>query len=236
MESIDEQECGTPTLGKVTTPAPRNTPKAPRAASRRSQGRPPNGDSSRTRQQVLEAAVSVFAERGYHGSGTRELAARAGVTGATVYHYFPNKHLLYTSALAYSLDLAWSSFARAVRGKASLREETVALLRSAARLIESRPELTVLALRAQTDLGPRHLAELSAPIAGDVLSGMVARAIGRGELREEERGSFLLVLQSLLWGLSIVGRDGQSPKATLAALETLLDGQLLGTASSAGRF
>jgi len=39
-----------------------------------------------TRQRVRDAAVELFAERGYHGVGIRELAERAGLTSATLYH------------------------------------------------------------------------------------------------------------------------------------------------------
>jgi len=46
------------------------------------------------RTQILAAAFEVFAERGFHGSRTRELAERAGVSEALVFSHFPTKEAL----------------------------------------------------------------------------------------------------------------------------------------------
>lgn len=54
---------------------------------------PEVGDSNR---KVLLAALSAFAERGYHGTTTREIAERAGMSPAAVYtHYRSKEELLY---------------------------------------------------------------------------------------------------------------------------------------------
>ena len=43
------------------------------------------------RQQILEAAIEVFAERGFHSSRVSDIAKQAGVAYGLVYHYFVNK-------------------------------------------------------------------------------------------------------------------------------------------------
>ncbi|MFC3714272.1 TetR/AcrR family transcriptional regulator [Sphingoaurantiacus capsulatus] len=48
------------------------------------------GDET-TQQRVLRAAVRLFAERGFHGTGIRDLAAAAELTTSTLYHYMTNK-------------------------------------------------------------------------------------------------------------------------------------------------
>lgn len=40
---------------------------------------------------ILRAAVEVMGEAGYEGSSTRDMAARAGVSVAALYHHFPSK-------------------------------------------------------------------------------------------------------------------------------------------------
>jgi AcrR family transcriptional regulator len=47
------------------------------------------------RQQILEAALDVFAEQGLEGATTKEIAARAGVTPGLIYFYFPGKQELF---------------------------------------------------------------------------------------------------------------------------------------------
>src|SRR5262245_33765017 len=46
------------------------------------------------RNQILAAAMEIFAEQGFHSTRTRELAERAGVSEALVFHHFPTKEAL----------------------------------------------------------------------------------------------------------------------------------------------
>ena len=43
------------------------------------------------RQRILDAAVRVFAEHGYHGSRVGDIAEDAGVAHGLLYHYFASK-------------------------------------------------------------------------------------------------------------------------------------------------
>jgi AcrR family transcriptional regulator len=45
-------------------------------------------DKAATKQALIAAAVAVFAERGYDGATTREVAARAGVNEGLIQRYF----------------------------------------------------------------------------------------------------------------------------------------------------
>ncbi len=42
-------------------------------------------------RQILEAAVTVFAEKGYHRATIKDIARTAGVADGTIYNYFKNK-------------------------------------------------------------------------------------------------------------------------------------------------
>ena len=46
------------------------------------------------RDQILDAARAVFAEKDYHRATIKDVAARAGVADGTVYNYFENKNAL----------------------------------------------------------------------------------------------------------------------------------------------
>ncbi|HEY1552290.1 MAG TPA: TetR/AcrR family transcriptional regulator [Kofleriaceae bacterium] len=46
------------------------------------------------RRKILDAALSEFAERGYHGVAVPEVAGAAGVSTGTVYIYFDSKEAL----------------------------------------------------------------------------------------------------------------------------------------------
>ena len=51
------------------------------------------------RTQLLEVAVEVFAERGFHATSMDEVAEAAGVTKPVLYQHFPSKRALYRELL-----------------------------------------------------------------------------------------------------------------------------------------
>lgn len=63
---------------------------------RRSGRRPGNQD---TKQSILEAARTVFAEKGYDSGSIRAIAAAAEVDPALVHHYFGTKEKLFLACL-----------------------------------------------------------------------------------------------------------------------------------------
>jgi len=52
----------------------------------------------RTRAQLLDAAVKVFASRGFEAGSIQEIAAVAGVANGTFYNYFPTKEAILEAA------------------------------------------------------------------------------------------------------------------------------------------
>lgn len=69
---------------------------------RRSRGRPPG--RANTRDDVLDAARRVFAERGYRAASLRAIAAEAGVDAGMVRHFFGDKDGLFRAAMQLPVD------------------------------------------------------------------------------------------------------------------------------------
>jgi AcrR family transcriptional regulator len=61
--------------------------------------RPKNADGQRTRQAILDAALDLFADKGYFGTSLRDVAARVGVRESALYNYFPGKDALFEALL-----------------------------------------------------------------------------------------------------------------------------------------
>jgi len=51
------------------------------------------------REQILAAAVQLFAEYGYHAAPLRDIARIAGIQAASIYHHYPNKQALLTEIM-----------------------------------------------------------------------------------------------------------------------------------------
>jgi AcrR family transcriptional regulator len=61
--------------------------------------RPVQADSAQTRRRVLASALAMFAEHGVDGVSIREIGSAAGVSLATVHHYFGSKEELYSACI-----------------------------------------------------------------------------------------------------------------------------------------
>jgi TetR/AcrR family transcriptional regulator, transcriptional repressor of aconitase len=56
-------------------------------------------DNDERRQAIVDAAVPLFARKGFGGTTTRELAEAAGISEALLFRHFPSKQLLYREIL-----------------------------------------------------------------------------------------------------------------------------------------
>jgi AcrR family transcriptional regulator len=62
--------------------------------------RPPTGrqrQAAARREQILETALKLFAERGFDATSTRQIAREVGIAEGLIFHYFPTKASLLTA-------------------------------------------------------------------------------------------------------------------------------------------
>src|SRR2546423_6582539 len=69
------------------------------------------------RDDVLDAALTEFAERGLHGASTEEIARRAGISQPYVFRLFGTKKELFKATVARCLRQTLELFQRAAEGK-----------------------------------------------------------------------------------------------------------------------
>lgn len=61
--------------------------------------RPKNADGQRTRQAILDAALELFADKGFFGTSLRDVAAAVGVRESALYNYFKSKEALFEALI-----------------------------------------------------------------------------------------------------------------------------------------
>ena len=69
------------------------------------------------REEILDAAQTVFAERGYHGASTEEVARRAGISQPYVFRLFGTKKELFLAVNARCFRQTLEMFQRAAEGR-----------------------------------------------------------------------------------------------------------------------
>ncbi len=81
--------------------------------------------SEKTRQKkdakrtaMMQAAVQVFAEKGYHAATVRDVVKKAGVAIGTFYFYFPDKETLFVYLYEETADFLLQTLQQAVNQQA----------------------------------------------------------------------------------------------------------------------
>jgi AcrR family transcriptional regulator len=69
------------------------------------------------REEILDAALEVFADRGLHGASTDEIARRAGISQPYVFRLFGTKKDLYVAGVARCFRQTLELMQRAAEGK-----------------------------------------------------------------------------------------------------------------------
>ncbi|MEN6392180.1 MAG: helix-turn-helix domain-containing protein, partial [Syntrophomonas sp.] len=57
------------------------------------------------RELIIEAAIKVFSQKGYHNTRMEEIAQAAGIGKGTIYEYFESKLQLFQSMMEDSLQV-----------------------------------------------------------------------------------------------------------------------------------
>ena len=69
------------------------------------------------REEILDAALAEFAQKGLHGASTEEIARRAGISQPYVFRLFGTKKELYLAVVARCFRQTLEIFQRAAEGK-----------------------------------------------------------------------------------------------------------------------
>jgi AcrR family transcriptional regulator len=88
----------------------------------RSEPRAVSGRSTVTSEDVLDAALTLFAARGYHGTALSGIAEMLGIRTPSLYNHMRSKHQLLETIVERTLDDVLADFHAAVDGVADPTE------------------------------------------------------------------------------------------------------------------
>ncbi|MCA9961484.1 MAG: TetR/AcrR family transcriptional regulator [Anaerolineales bacterium] len=72
---------------------------------------------------MMQAAVRVFAEKGYHAATVRDVVSAAEVAVGTFYFYFPDKETLFVHLYEETADFLLQTIRQAVHSRATLPQQ-----------------------------------------------------------------------------------------------------------------
>lgn len=116
----------------------------------------PDGEAQRKprREEILEVATRLFAERGYNGTSMSDVAESVGVRKASLFYHFASKDLLYETVLD-RLVASLRSELEAIYGRGgTFAEQLDAVTDAVVTGLGTHPFASRLLLREAMDWGP----------------------------------------------------------------------------------
>ena len=205
------------------------------ARQRRKEARP---------QELLDAALALFVEKGFSATRSEQVAARAGVSKGTLYRYFPSKEELFKAVVRTNLsahiaegqlaaDRFTGSSAQLLRGLMHAWWQRVGDTAAGGIF-----KIIVAEVRNFPELAQFYADEVAIP-AQRLISGTLRRGIARGEFRAVplNETTHTLIAPMLFMALhkhSIGASRGLAPAIDPAALiDTQIDLMLRGLETGA---
>jgi len=152
--------------------------------------REPTARWERRYREVLDAAATIFADKGYAGASTRDIAERLGVRQASLYYYFLSKE----AALEAICELGVREFIANLQAiisnpKTTAAEKLRAAIANHLSPLRSRPAAdyirVFIAHRHELPPGPRQTIAALGRTYQQLVEQMFVEGIDSGELRSD---------------------------------------------------
>lgn len=173
--------------------------------------RPKNPPPDR-RADILEAALPIFAEKGFAATTNAEIAQAAGVTASALYYYFPSKEDLFRAAVTErraSITPVLAEFMAGGGMEAEPREVIPLLIRNLmAFLSEERTQAVLKIVLTEGARNPAIMQIWQEQVFGLILPlfPYLHHQMERGRLRRMDPRVFFLTLQGPIMA-TIIFRD-----------------------------
>lgn len=171
--------------------SPRSAPLVAPSTATLADARPPRPRQRRkeTRpQELLDAALALFIEKGFAGTRSEEVARRAGVSKGTLYLYYPSKEELFKAVVRQNLS-ALIAEGEEVAGQfaGTTSELLVMLMQTWWQRVGNTPaagihKVILSEVRNFPEIAQFYVDEVIVP-ADRLFAGTVQRGIDRGEFR-----------------------------------------------------
>jgi TetR/AcrR family transcriptional regulator, fatty acid metabolism regulator protein len=184
------------------------------------------------RKLILDAAIRVFADHGYHGSRVGDIAEDAGVAHGLLYHYFASKDEVLRTIFVENWGELIGRFRAVEESDEPAREKLEGIAKILLRTWRNDPALVTVMVRevARSPLIQGQVDEVGEAFA--IIQRVIEEGQASGEFRKDvdaRLASWLLYggLEELLTGW-VLGRLPDSEEDVAAAERTAIDLSLRG--------
>jgi AcrR family transcriptional regulator len=188
-------------------------------------------------QEILDAALACFADRGFAATRMEDIAERAGVTKGTIYLYFQNKDAVFKALVRESIGVQIATVLEGVKAFQGSSPDLLRFILTTMAEFARTSDRVVLPKILIAEAG--NFPELTRFYREEIIdkglaamSGVIARGIARGEFRKVDpqhaaRLCIAPILLSIFWRTTFAQFDA-APYDYRGLLQTHLDVLLRG--------
>jgi AcrR family transcriptional regulator len=142
------------------------------------------------RTEILDAAVKIFAAKGFHNASVAEIAAASGFAIGTLYHFFKSKEQLFAAMLTEKLGMMYTGIRMAVEEEADIFRKIELLVDFHFRYVEDNAEFCSIFVRGDYLSLSEGSAEVSKRMRSDYalhvlfIEELMREGIRKGILKE----------------------------------------------------
>ncbi len=154
------------------------------------------------KEELLEAAVALFSQKGFHATTVRDLADQVGMKSGSLYAHIATKEDLLEQIVLRSAEQFQAAVAPIVAGDAPAGVKLRQAMAAHIRVVASDPAAATVFLHEWKALSPeRHATVIAARVAyEELLAAIIRQGVERGEFRPvDETFARLLVLSAVNW-------------------------------------
>ena len=153
------------------------------------------------KRKILNAAIEVFAEKGFAGARMDEIALHAGINKAMLYYHIGHKEDLYSAVLLDVIGGAWKKISEKIEGGGTSEEKLAAITRGIAQAAKSTRHFPRLILREWAAGGVHLPKAVLEELAGifQVVRGILEKGAREGSFRKvDPLMTHLCILASIM--------------------------------------
>jgi AcrR family transcriptional regulator len=197
-------------------------------ASRGKPGRPRDEAlQARRREEILDAAARLFAERGFPQTDLQVVADQLGVGKGTLYRYFPSKRELFLAAVERGMQQLHEQIDDAAEAVADPVERIAVAIRTYLGFFDSHPEMVELFIQERAEFKereqPTYFAQQKDRCGKERWYELMKKLITDGRVRTHSVESTCEVVGDLLFGTVVTNHMARRTTPYEQQAEAVID-------------
>lgn len=137
--------------------------------------------------QIIEAAVQIIAENGYHASQVSKIASKANVADGTIYLYFKNKEDILISVFKEKMGSFIEKIENKTSQKVTASDKLLALIEMHYQQLSASPYLAIVTQLELRQSKPELRNEINNVLKSylDIIDSIIEQGIEEGDIRHD---------------------------------------------------